>query len=151
MDELEDVNVQLMRLFGQVSHMQLQQLSRFRGQGRLLILLSEFGTMSQKRLAEITQRKPATVSEQLDRMEEAGWIIRKKNEWDRRNTDVQLTERGRIATREAQEERRRAAECLFGALNEAERAELCRLLNKLADAYRGTGEHTEEEEHGNKA
>lgn len=46
--------------------------------GAILILLHEHGRMTQRELIEITQRRSATLSEQLERMESSGLIVREK-------------------------------------------------------------------------
>ena len=49
-------------------------------------------------------------------MERAGLILRRKNEQDKRNVDVALTEQGKTAAVEAIQNRQSYADELFGAL-----------------------------------
>ena len=59
-----------------------------------MILLHLYGSLTQRELIELTGRRSATLSEQLDDMEKSGLILRSKNAHDKRNIDVILTEQG---------------------------------------------------------
>ena len=131
MEEREITNLMLLSLFRRCSHLQFHRLSRFQGQGRILGLLLEHGTLTQRALAELTQRRSATLSEQLERMEAAGLLLREKNCADKRNVDLRLTEAGVRLAREAERERRETADALFGFLDPADKQTLYRTLERL--------------------
>ena len=59
-----------------------------------MILLHLYGSLTQRELIELTGRRSATLSKQLDDMEKSGLILRSKNAQDKRNIDVTLTEQG---------------------------------------------------------
>ena len=99
------------------------------------MLLRERGTLTQRELVELTQRRSATLSEQLETMEKAGYIVREKNALDKRNIDVRLTDAGRTAADEARREREATAEALFGGLSEQERTAFYNILGKLGEAW----------------
>ena len=82
--------------FYQCAH-KIHHAQKYPGQGRILTLLLENGTMTQRELITITGRRSATLSEQLENMEQAGYITRKRNEQDKRNVDVTLTQTGILA------------------------------------------------------
>ena len=124
----------LLRLFRRCAH--LQRPADRTGQNRILMCLLERGDMTQRRLAEVTQRSPATLCQQLEAMEQAGLVSRKPSETDRRNVDVRLTDQGHRAAQEAIESRQRRANELFGCLPEADRAELARILGTLERTWR---------------
>ena len=105
MAETGITNLMLLSLFRRCSHLQFHRLSRFQGQGRILGLLLQHGTLTQRELAELTQRRSATLSEQLERMESAGLLLREKNCSDKRNVDLRLTELGVQLAHEAERER----------------------------------------------
>ncbi len=105
------------------------------GQGRILRLLLEHGTLTQKQLADITQRRSATLSEQLEMMESVGWITRVKNQADKRNIDVALTDAGLAKAKEAEQERTRTADSLFSVLSVQEQRQLSHILQKLYDSW----------------
>ena len=68
---MEDVDhLTLLNLFHRCAH-QLHHIRKNCGQGRILILLNEKGTLTQRELIELTGRRSATLSEQLDCMDKA--------------------------------------------------------------------------------
>ena len=126
--------LELFRLFHQCAH-RMNRMGKYQGRGRLLLLLEEQGALTQRELIEITGRRSATLSEQLESMEKAGWITREKNAADKRNIDLALTALGRQAAGEVRAWRAGHAEVLFGMLDEKERDGLYRLLQKLSAAW----------------
>ncbi|MFR1213489.1 MAG: MarR family winged helix-turn-helix transcriptional regulator [Acutalibacteraceae bacterium] len=110
-------NLTLLRLLHQCAH-RINMSSKYPGQGRLLVLLHKKGTLTQRELIEITQRRSATLSEQLAGMEKAGYITRTKNPLDNRNIDVSLTVLGEQAAIEAEQARAELADHVFGTLQE---------------------------------
>lgn len=132
MDNTDDLD--LLHLFHQCCH-RLHANGKFHGQERLLIQLLEKGPLTQRELIELTGRRSATLSEQLELMEKSGYIIRTKNEQDRRNVDVTLTESGRKAAKEAQNHRILRAHILFSQLDQGEKEQLFRLLGKLSSSW----------------
>lgn len=133
MDNFDELT--LLHLFHQCSH-QLHASGRFHGQNRLLILLSEHGSLTQRELITITGRRSATLSEQLENMEKAGYITRARNEMDRRNVDVFLTSLGEEAARDAIAHRQKRARLLFSGLDQEERKQLSHLLHKLSSSWK---------------
>ena len=73
-----ELNLRLLGMMHQISYL-MQTKEKRRGQGRLLILLSLYGTLTQRELIELTGRRSATLSEQLDGMEKSELIYRHKN------------------------------------------------------------------------
>ena len=134
MHEPSDLNAAIFQLFRQFSNLQLQRVGHYQGQGLILIQLKEQGTLTQRQLADITKRRPATMSEQLESMERAGLIRREKNANDKRNIDVMLTEAGLTAAKDAEAARKDAADDLFAALTLEEKYELRRQLTKLVNS-----------------
>lgn len=120
----------LLSLFHRCAH-QLHHIRKNCGQGRILILLNEKGALTQRELTELTGRRSATLSEQLDCMDKANLITREKNAADKRNVDVQLTAAGKNAAKEAAQKRLKNADLLFGTLSSTEKEQLFQLLTKL--------------------
>lgn len=135
-------NLTLLHLFHQCSH-RLHVNGKFCGQGRLLILLLEKGTLTQRELIDITGRRSATLSEQLENMDKAGLVTRSRNEQDQRNVDVSLTPLGRETAKEAQNNRLKQAHALFSVLNEEEKEQLYRLLHKLLTSWNNFPQESE--------
>jgi DNA-binding MarR family transcriptional regulator len=61
----------------------------------LLARLDEEGPMPAGALAEKLNVKPATISQMVDALVEAGFVERRRSERDRRVVGIELTERGR--------------------------------------------------------
>ncbi|MEI3551839.1 MAG: hypothetical protein V8Q17_04500 [Acutalibacteraceae bacterium] len=70
-------NLTLLRLLHQCAH-RINMSSKYPGQGRLLVLLHKKGTLTQRELIEITQRRSATLSEQLARHGKVGIYYQNK-------------------------------------------------------------------------
>ena len=87
--------------------------------------------MTQRKLAVATQRSAATLSQQLETMEQEDLVVRRPNAEDRRTVDVALTPQGEAAAQGALDERRRTADELFGGLPASDRAALARILGTL--------------------
>ena len=104
--------------------------------GRILVLLKEKGKMTQRELTQILERKPATLSEQLENMEKSAWIVRKKCPCDKRNLEISLTQLGEEMAREAERERQQEADELFGLLDKDDREKLYEILGKLGDDWK---------------
>lgn len=133
MKKMDDLT--LLHLFYQSSHL-IHIGEKFPGQGRLLILLLERGTLTQRELIDITGRRSATLSEQLDGMDKAGLIVRTRNLQDRRNIDISLTASGRQAAAEALDNRNRRAQAMFSSLSQEEKEQLGGLLEKMLPAWK---------------
>ena len=78
----------------------LHHMSRFGvesrgGQGRILRILAEEGSMTQRTLTEKLGIQPGSASEVIGKLERAGFIERRESEEDRRTADVSLTEAGK--------------------------------------------------------
>jgi MarR family transcriptional regulator, organic hydroperoxide resistance regulator len=90
------------RLLAEISHLHysrhVQRFDAFglhRGQTFVLRVLWEQEGLTQTRLAERLDIKPATATKMLQRMEKAGFIDRKPDSSDQRLSRVYLTEKGR--------------------------------------------------------
>lgn len=130
-----DLNLDLLGQFRKCSHLQYHRKSRFQGQGRILILLKRREAATQRDLVRITQRRSATLSEQLELMEKAGLLTREKSSEDKRNILLKLTDKGEGMAAEAEAERAETADTLFSLLNGDEKTALLRILKKLGDAW----------------
>ena len=97
-----------------------------------MVLLNQYGALTQRELIELTGRRSATLSEQLDGMEKSGLISRCKNEQDKRNVDVELTEYGKKA---AMQNRQAYADELFAAMPQRKKQQLAGLLDSLLHTW----------------
>lgn len=127
-------------------------------QKRILIILNESETITQRDLTERLGIQPGSASEILSKLEGAGLIIRTQNEADRRTTDVCLTDAGRELATEALSQRRKRHEEMFSCLSEEEKQELLSLLERVCADWRarysekghahGHGHHHSGHHHG---
>ena len=95
------------------------------------------------RMADIAARLdvvPRSVTSMVDGLEEAGLVRRRPDPDDRRSVLVEPTAGGKRLLAKLHEARRATAEQVFASLDEADRAELGRLLGRLcAGACPGNG------------
>ena len=134
-DYMEDeLNLRLLGMMQQISYL-MQTREKRRGRGRLLILLYLYGTLTQRKLIELTGRRSATLSEQLEGMEKDGLIIRSPNEQDKRNVDVALTEQGKAAALKSIGSRQAYANQIFDSLPQQKKQQLAGLLNELLHTW----------------
>lgn len=105
-------------------------------QKRILIILNEAKTITQRDLTERLGIQPGSASEILSKLESAGWIIRTQNKTDRRTTDVCLTDAGREFATEALAQRQKRHEEMFSCLSEGEKQELLSLLERVCGDWR---------------
>ena len=139
-------NLMLLKVFRQCAHLQFHQQKRFQGQGYILVLLFEHKTLTQRELTQLTQRRSATLSEQLERMEHLGLIIREKNSFDKRHVNIRLTSKGEELAAEAKKEREETADLLFSMLEDDEKSILYQILQKMSVAWRKSAEENPDEE-----
>ena len=131
-------NLSLLRAFRWCAHLQRLLGAGNHGQDRLLVVLSEApgAHMAQGSLARVAQRQPATLSQQLETMEQAGWVTRRPSEQDRRAVEVSLTEAGRAEAARARERRQATADAAFGGLAPQDRAQLASILDELGARWK---------------
>jgi len=100
---------------------------------RILSLLAQRERVGQQELKDLLGVKSGSLSELLAKLEKKGLIRRKKNEIDKRNRDIVLTEDGRVWLR-AHEPECAGTNQLFATLSEDEKTQLTALLNRLLAA-----------------
>lgn len=97
---------------------------------RILSLLAERERIGQQELKDLLAVKSGSLSELLAKLEKKDLIRRKKNDVDKRNRDIVLTEEGRCWLRAHTPEGPDASQ-LFSVLSEDEKAQLSTLLGRL--------------------
>ena len=107
---------------------------RSAGQGRILAILLERSSMTQKELQDILGIQPGSISEILAKMEEKSLIRRQRDDEDRRRSVIELTVTGR---EEAElQERQDDGSPTFGVLSQQEQEELKAMLWKLLESWK---------------
>lgn len=101
------------------------------GQARILRYLAEQGPANQKELADGSGLDVTTMSRTLDKMEQAGYLIRTRNPRCRRSCQVELTPGGREKAEEVGAGFDRLEEILVGGMTETEQKTLLDLLEKV--------------------
>jgi DNA-binding MarR family transcriptional regulator len=100
----------------------------------VLQLLTQEGPRSQRVLGEELHIDRSTMVVLMDDLERDGLVERHPDSADRRAYAVSITDRGRARSAETEAAMLDAQERVFGPLAPAERAELTRLLLRLAQA-----------------
>lgn len=132
-ESLDQLLAQVSRLHHARAHEHLEALGLYRGQPPLLRALWEQEGLSHTELAERLRVTPATMTRMLQRMERAGFLVRKPDAADERISRVYLTEAGRaVEAGVRQVVRKMEAEC-FAGLTTEERATLRALLLRVRD------------------
>ena len=126
-----DRNNKLIWNFRDIGHT-MRQISEGRGsQKRILILLRETEGMTQKALTARLGVQPGSASEVLNKLEQAGLILRTPSETDHRTTDIRLTPDGEALAKEASAQRAERHEQMFAVLSEEEKDTLIALLERV--------------------
>jgi DNA-binding MarR family transcriptional regulator len=97
-----------------------------------LMLLRSNASVTQKQLAQTLAVTAANITILTDRLCEKGWVVRSRDDGDRRLQFAQLTDEGRGLADRAYELSLSCERELLGALSEGERAMLVELLVRLA-------------------
>jgi DNA-binding MarR family transcriptional regulator len=103
-------------------------------QARVLAALKEKNPITQHELLEMFDVRSASLSEILGKLERNGFINRGRDEDDKRNVVVTVTEQGDAAAAEYRQGRSRSADALFASLSADERRQLVGILNKIINS-----------------
>lgn len=126
-----DMDNKLIWNFRDIGHF-VRNLSEGKGsQKRILIILLEEGTITQRDLTERLGIQPGSVSETIGKLENAGLIVRTQSNDDRRTTNILLTDEGRIQATEAATQRKKRHETMFSCLTAEEKETILKLLEKV--------------------
>lgn len=101
------------------------------GQSRMLTILTENPGISQKALADLLHIRPQTLGEQLVKLEASGLIRREANPYDKRVSNLFLTDEGVAAAQGVQEKSDETMTRIFAGMEEAELEQLLALVQKL--------------------
>lgn len=96
-----------------------------------LFYLGKKEGISQKEFGELMEIKDSTVARLIDRMENEGYLYRKKDSKDRRITNVYLTEKGKTYREELLPEGEEMAEIFSEGLSKEEIEVFMTVLNKI--------------------
>ena len=102
-----------------------------------LCYLSDRPSATQQELGEKMMVDPNNLVLMLNELEDAGYLLRRRDPDDRRRHIVELTDAGREAIKGAEEGMESVEEEILAALSPKERAALRELLNKALDGAPG--------------
>jgi DNA-binding MarR family transcriptional regulator len=121
--------------FGALEHenRELEALGTDVKQQAVLSLLTEEGSMTQQQLGQRLGIDRTTIVNVVDGLEESGFVERRRSPEDRRAYLLTLTSPGKSAQRRGQRLVDKAERQLLGALTDAERQTLTRLLVRALD------------------
>jgi len=122
-------------------------------QRRVLSFLRERGPMTQRDILEEMDIRASSLSELLGKLEGRGFVTKEKSEADKRNYNVSITDDGIRALTEMQSRYDLSMSDLLSGLDEAEKARLAALLEKLRCLWRARADgppprHGPGHEHG---
>ncbi|MEU7593257.1 MarR family transcriptional regulator [Streptomyces sp. NPDC039022] len=103
-------------------------------QFRLLVVLSVHGAASLTAVAELLGVNPSTAMRMIDRLIAAGFVDRKLNPANRRETRIQLTDGGRRLVDEATARRRQEITAIVERMTPEQGAALVEALTAFAEA-----------------
>lgn len=114
-----------------LSDSMMDQVMSSRAQAAVLCKLFAQDGMTQSEIAQQLAVQGATVTDMLQRMEEAGVVTRRRDPDDNRLVRVYLTDVGREKERAVIEQFLKLEDRIFADFDEAERAKMCDFLNRM--------------------
>lgn len=124
---------QVSQVFRSVSDAFTEQVDIPRGQASLLCVIAKQDGMTQSEIAEQLSVQGATVTNMLQRLEEAGLVLRRRDPEDNRLVRVYLTEAGLQKERSINAQLGAMQELIFSSIGEEERTVLRRQLLQIVD------------------
>lgn len=113
------------------------------GQARILFNLLQKDHITQKELADICGFEAATMSRNIDKLEDMGFLLRENNPDCRRSFLIILTEKGIIEAEEISKVFQHFEELVSDEIDEDEINIFCKVLAKMCDnleSYKNPGE-----------
>ena len=139
---MEGLHYLLMKSHGLFSRRVLSQASRIglsSGQPKILDFLLQHGKADQKTIAAYCEIEQATVGSILLRMENAGLVLRRQKEGNRRSRYVSLTQSGKEKAEQLMEIFRNIESDATAELSVQEAETLNRLLSRVCATLQGDG------------
>jgi len=121
----------------------LAKLHIGRGQHNFLLVLYRKDGISQDQLARALHINKAAVARALSKLEKNGYVVRKKDDADRRNNQVYLTDKARKIKAELLSEVNTWTDTLAEGLSDTDRKQIIEQLKRMDDnadrAINGSG------------
>ncbi|MCC8097415.1 MAG: transcriptional regulator [Eubacterium sp.] len=129
-------NKELLDIFERCGHFLYHRRGGKRGQKKIVKLLVEQGSMSQRELQDILDIKSGSLSELVSKLAAKGYIKRERDHKDRRRIILTVTEDGREYLKGLEDELIRQEDILFSALSESEKEKLYNMLERLLTSWK---------------
>lgn len=129
--EAVDVNDKLIINLRDLGHIMRSLYEGKGSQKRILIILNEVGSTTQRELTARLGVQPGSASEVIAKLEGAGLIVRTPNTADRRTVDIHLTDAGKACALEASARRKKRHEEMFSCLSEEEKQAFLAIMEKV--------------------
>ena len=130
-DSLNFLLIEVCKLHYANSHDLLEQLGLYRGQPPLLQTLGHQEGLSHSELARQLHVKPSTITQMIKRMEQAGFVQRRRDAEDERVSRVYLTDLGRSIQGDLDRVLGRIEAGTFAGFSEAERELVAGFLSRM--------------------
>jgi len=124
---------QLSQGYRHLSNTLMEQIGMHRAPASVLCRLFLQDGLTQSEIAEQLAVQGASVTQLLQRMEEAGWVTRQRDLEDNRLVRVYLTEQGREKERSITQQLMKLQEAIFAGITPRERAFLRQLLKQMQE------------------
>jgi DNA-binding MarR family transcriptional regulator len=109
----------------------LEQIGVYRGQPPVLQALDRQEGLSHSELARHLHVKPSTITQMIKRMEQAGFVQRRRDVEDERVSRVYLTELGRAIQGDLERVQGKIEAGTFAGFSQAEREQVARFLSRM--------------------
>ncbi len=106
------------------------------GQLRFLATINEYESVSQKTLQEEFCVKASSISTVTTKLENEGFLKRERDEKDKRNLIVTITQKGRELVENNYNIQKQLSKDFFDVLSDDEQEELLKLLRKLNEKHK---------------
>lgn len=127
----ENVNGRLVINLRDISHTMRFLYEGKGSQKRILMVLNDAGTITQRELTAELGIQPGSASEVIAKLERNGLVERALSSEDHRTADVSLTEEGKRQAEAALEQRIQRHEEMLSTLTQEEKEQLLALLEKV--------------------
>lgn len=142
-----DINDKLIINMRDLNHIMRLLYEGKSSQKRILIILNEVKSITQRDLTRRLGIQPGSASEVLSKLENRGLIVRTASKTDRRTTNITLTSQGTQLAVDAVKQRNQRHLEMFSCLSEKEKNQLLSLLEKInedwAKRYQAVNEQEE--------
>lgn len=134
---MEQVFEEIILLNFQKNYIRLQEIGLYPGQEIILGYIIHHEGGSQSELVSHTKKKSSTIAKAIQRMEQAGYVCRKKDEKDKRIYHLYTTHLGKETYDKIAELKKQECEYYNHLFTEEEKNNICSYLIRVRDSLKG--------------